>query len=131
MNKKFKKITTVIMSFLLVIAFSFTVMDSTAFARGSGGKSSSSSRNSPKSGFKSSSFSKANNKSSSTNTKNYSNKVSSRGSSWHFPTVIFWPFAGHYGFGYGYNPIGSFFNIIFLIIIIYFIVWFIRRKRRK
>ena len=132
MNKKFKRITTAILTVLLIVAFSFTILDSTAFARGSGGtsRSISGARSSPKSGYKSSTFSKAN-KSSSSNTTTSNSKVSNR-SSWHFPTVIFWPFAGHYGYGYGHSSLlGTLINLIILIAVIYFIVWFIRRRRRR
>jgi hypothetical protein len=149
LKNRFGKITVPIITFLIVIAFSFNIADSTVFARG-GSKTKSSTtttrstpktttKTTPKSGAKSGSFS--NTKPSSSNTTNKpSSSTGSRvsgGSTWHMPTVIFWPHRTLYYDAYGISHyrygaasiISGIVDVIIFLAIIAFIIWLIKRRR--
>ena len=135
MKKLLKKLPLVIITLLIIIAFSISVTDSTVFARGGG----TSTRSTPKSGAKSGSF--TNTKPSSTIKTNpisgsTKNNISS-GSSWHMPTVVFWPHRTSYYDSYGVSHygyarpsfLGGLIDVIIFLAIIAFVIWIIKKRR--
>ena len=148
MKNKFKKISVKVIMLLIIIAFSFSVVDSTAFARGKGTTKSSSTKRSvtksttkstPKSGAKSGSFSNtkpSSSKPTNPTTSSSRSRVSS-GNSWHVPTIIFWPHrtiyydsygASHYRYG-SPSLIGGLVDVIVFLAIIAFVIWLIKKRK--
>ena len=141
LKNKLKKVTVIIITFLIVIAFSLNIVDTAAYARGGGSTKSSSgtSRSTPSSGAKSGSFSNTKPSSSQTTKPSTSSSKSSvsGGSSWHMPTIIFWPHrtlyydsygGSHYGYGRP-SLLSGLMDIIIFLGIIGFILWIIKRRR--
>ena len=137
MKNKFKKLPAIIFVFFMIVAFTFATLDSTAFARGSGSKSKSTttSKATPKSGAKSGSFSNSTKTPSSGSS---GSKVTNGNNSRTSPTIIFWPHRTYYYDSYGVSHyryaspslFGILGDLIMLGIVIALIMWFVKRRRR-
>jgi len=155
LKNRFNKLPSIILAFFIIIAFTFTTLDSTSFARGSGSKSkgTTTSKATPKSGAKSGSFSnssksttqpksgaKSGSFSNSTKTPSSSSsgsKITNNNTSNSFPTIIFWPHRTYYYDSYGISHyryaspslFGILGDLIILIIVITLIMWFVKRRK--